>query len=51
MVVVSGLGAGQYRRVVKWPGTIGDNGGAFEINAPLTVPIDSTSVVEVMPMR
>lgn len=51
MVAIRGAGAGQYRRVVRWPGTIGANGGTFDIDSPLTAPLDSTSIVEVMPMR
>ena len=52
MVVVSGTGAGQYRRIVSWPRSLPNNSsGTFEIDTPLTVPLDGSSVVQVMPMR
>ena len=51
MVVVSGTGAGQYKRIVRWPGSINGTSGVFEIDSPLAVPLDMTSIVEVMPMR
>jgi hypothetical protein len=51
MVVVSGTGAGQYKRIVSWPGSINGTSGVFEIDSPLAAPLDATSVVEVMPMR
>jgi hypothetical protein len=51
MVVVAGTGAGQYRRVVSWPGSMNGTGGVFEIDSPLTATLDATSVVEIMPMR
>lgn len=51
MVVVAGAGAGQYKRIVSWPGSINGTSGVFEIDSPLAAPLDATSVVEVMPMR
>ena len=48
MVVVSGAGAGQYKRIVSWPGSINGTSGVFEIDSPLAAPLDATSVVEVI---
>jgi len=52
MIVVTGTGAGQYRRVVNWaPGTVGGAAGTFDIDSPLAAPLGADSMVEVMPMR
>eukprot|EP01047_Picozoa_sp_COSAG01_P061424 COSAG01_NODE_7672_length_3104_cov_2.368053_1_plen_274_part_00 len=53
LVVLAGTGAGQYRRIVSWPQPSCHGVGqcVFEIDAKLAVPLDATSVIEVMPFR
>lgn len=46
MVVVKGAGAGQYRRVVSWPGAACHNSSCtFTINSKLDAPLDASSIV------
>jgi hypothetical protein len=55
MVVFSGQGQGQYRRIVSWPDNSGTSWnwthGTFEIDRPLDAPLGPDSVVQVMPYR
>ena len=53
LVVISGAGAGQYRRITSWPqpSCHGTGQCVFTIDSKLTVSLDATSTVEVMPFR
>ena len=53
LVVISGTGAGQYRRITSWPlpSCHGTGQCVFDIDSKLTVALDATSTVEVMPFR
>ena len=43
--------AGQYKRIVSWPGTIDNTSGVVEIDSPFAAALDETSRVEIMPFR
>ena len=45
------LSAGQYRRIVRWPGSIDNISGVVEIDSPFVAALDETSMVEIMPFR
>ena len=43
--------AGQYKRIVSWPGSIDNTSGVVEIDSPFAAALDETSMVEIMPFR
>ena len=43
--------AGQYKRIVSWPGSIDNTSGVVEIDSPFVAALDETSKIEVMPFR
>ena len=45
------LSAGQYKRIVRWPGSIDNISGVIEIDSPFVAALDETSMVDVMPFR